>query len=59
MDKEPKNAMEEPGCEGCTYRLDPSGKGWCYFWGKKIRDKFPCWRFEPNIPDSDNTRWSE
>ena len=44
--KEPKNAMEEEGCKGCLYRKDPSGKGWCYFWGKPpcSIDKFPCWR---------------
>jgi hypothetical protein len=50
--KEPKNAMEEKGCEGCLYREDPSGKGWCQFWGKKgpaSIDKFPCWRYEISL----------
>ena len=50
--KEPKNAMEEEGCKGCIYRNDPTGKGWCQFWGKSgpaSIDKFPCWRYDPAI----------
>lgn len=53
MNIKPKNAMDEKGCECCLWRCDPTGKGWCQFWSKKMRSKFPCWKFEAEIPDLD------